>query len=56
MRELQQLFTIGLYEMDNDGVFKTANGELIPTYDNDDIISFARVFTGLNYAGSSGAQ
>ncbi len=47
-REIMQLFTIGLYEMNMNGTLKLdANGELIPTYDNNDIKEFAQVFTGL---------
>ena len=49
-REIMQLFTIGLYELEVNGRFKqTAQGELIPTYDNETIKSFARIFTGLTY-------
>lgn len=47
-REVMQLFTIGLYELNPDGTRKLdANGEEIPAYDNDDIQEFAKVFTGL---------
>ncbi len=47
-REIMQLFSIGLYELNNDGTRKTdANGNYIPTYDNDDIQEFAKIFTGL---------
>ena len=45
-----QLFTIGLYELHPDGrLKKTAAGEYIPTYDNETIKNFARVFTGLTF-------
>ena len=49
-REIMQLFTIGLYEMWNDGSRKVdmSTGEWIPTYDNDDIKGLAKVFTGLS--------
>jgi len=48
-REIMQLFSIGLYELNLDGTRKLdANGDFIPTYDNDDIKQFARVFTGLS--------
>ncbi len=51
-REIMQLFSIGLYELHVDGSFKTdSNGDLIPTYDIEDIQELARVFTGL--AGQS---
>ncbi|MEM6474048.1 MAG: DUF1800 family protein, partial [Planctomycetota bacterium] len=47
-REIMQLFTIGLYELEQDGRLKTdEQGQLIPTYDNEDIKEFAKVFTGL---------
>jgi uncharacterized protein (DUF1800 family) len=50
-RELMQLFTIGLYELNNDGTRKVdTNGEFIPTYDNDDITEFSKIFTGLTWA------
>ncbi len=47
-REVMQLFTIGLYELNNDGTYVLdASNHRIPTYDNDDIAEFAKVFTGL---------
>ena len=46
-RELMQLFSIGLFELNIDGSTKTdESGELIPTYDADDIANLARVMTG----------
>ncbi|MEM1119681.1 MAG: DUF1800 domain-containing protein [Bacteroidota bacterium] len=49
-RECMQLFTIGLYELNNDGSRKTdANGNWIPTFDNTDITELAKVFTGLSF-------
>lgn len=51
-REVMQLFSIGLYELNPDGSRKKdAQGRDIPTYDNDDISNMARVFTGLEIAG-----
>lgn len=51
-RELLQLFTIGLVELNQDGTAKTdGRGRQIETYDNEDIIGLARVFTGLSYKG-----
>jgi uncharacterized protein (DUF1800 family) len=49
-REIMQLFTIGLYELNLDGSRKIdlTNGLWIPTYDNDDIKGLAKVFTGLS--------
>lgn len=47
-REIMQLFSIGLYELNNDGTRKTdSDGNFIPTYDNADIREFAKIFTGL---------
>ncbi|MEO0899142.1 MAG: DUF1800 family protein [Bacteroidota bacterium] len=50
-REVMQLFTIGLNELNNDGTLKLdAEGNTIPTYTNDDIQELAKVFTGLYYS------
>ena len=47
-REIMQLFTIGLYELNLDGTRKLDNsGQPIPTYDNNDIAELAKVFTGM---------
>jgi len=46
-REVMQLFSIGLYELNPDGSRKQSGGADIPTYDNGDISEFAKVFTGL---------
>lgn len=46
-REIMQLFSIGLYEMNQDGTYKLdGDGNTIPTYDNEDIKEFAKIFTG----------
>ncbi len=46
-RELMQLFTIGLYELNQDGTAKTdAAGNLVPTYTQEDIEELSRVVTG----------
>lgn len=51
-REIMQLFSIGLFELNLDGTRKTdVDGNFIPTYDNDDIKEFAKVFTGLGAGG-----
>lgn len=51
-REIMQLFTIGLYELNPDGSRKEdENGDWIPTYDQTDIVELAKVFTGLGAAG-----
>ncbi len=50
-REVMQLFTIGLWQLNLDGTLKLDEEEnAIPTYDNDDITELARVFTGFIYA------
>ncbi len=51
-REIMQLFSIGLFELNADGTRKKdTQGNDIPTYDNDDIKEFAKIFTGLAPAG-----
>ncbi len=51
-REIMQLFSIGLNELNLDGTYKLdSNGDKIPTYDNDDIKELAKVFTGLGAGG-----
>lgn len=53
-REIMQLFSIGLYELHLDGRLKqNEDGSLIPTYDNETIKNFARVFTGLTFKPSN---
>lgn len=50
-REIMQLFSIGLYELNQDGTYQLdGNGNRIPTYDNNDIKEFAKIFTGLGPA------
>jgi len=49
-REVMQLFTIGLYQLNNDGTRKLdANNQPIETYTNSDVTNLARVFTGYNW-------
>jgi uncharacterized protein (DUF1800 family) len=49
-REVLQLFTIGLYELNPDGSQKLdSTGAPIPTYDQDVVIGFSAVFTGWAY-------
>ena len=51
-REIMQLFSIGLYELNIDGTYiLDVNGDKIPTYDNNDIKELAKVFTGLGAGG-----
>jgi uncharacterized protein (DUF1800 family) len=52
-REIMQLFSIGLYELNIDGTErKDANNRSIPTYTNNDISNLAKVFTGLTWSHS----
>lgn len=51
-REILQLFTIGLVELNPDGTpALDAGGEPIELFDNDDITGLAKVFTGLSVSG-----
>lgn len=49
-REVLQLFSIGLVELELDGTPKAGSPE---TYDNEDIAGLARVFTGMSGQGAS---
>ena len=50
-REVMQLFTIGLYELNPDGTRRLDGaGEPIPTYGNAEITEMAKIFTGLTMA------
>jgi uncharacterized protein (DUF1800 family) len=46
-REFMQLFTIGLNKLNQDGTTVVIDGRPVPTYDNLDILTFARAWTGL---------
>ena len=47
-REVMQLFTIGLWELNQDGTPRyNPLGELLPTYTIDDVAEFAKIFTGM---------
>lgn len=48
-REVMQLFSIGLYELNDDGTLKLRNGQPIETYKADDVKGLAKVFTGLGW-------
>ncbi len=51
-REIMQLFTIGQYELNNNGTVRIypASGRPIPAYTQTDVEQYARVFTGWTYA------
>ncbi|MCA3039458.1 MAG: DUF1800 family protein, partial [Rhodocyclaceae bacterium] len=54
-REIMQLFSIGLYELNPDGTTKKdAQGNLIPTYSQATVENLARVFTGWTYPSFGG--
>jgi uncharacterized protein (DUF1800 family) len=46
-REVMQLFSIGLHELNMDGTLKLKDGHPIPSYNQNDVLGMARVFTGL---------
>jgi uncharacterized protein (DUF1800 family) len=49
-REVMQLFTIGLYQLNDDGTQKLdSTGAPIPTYSNTDVMGLAKVFTGFSW-------
>ncbi|HEX5357504.1 MAG TPA: DUF1800 domain-containing protein [Aquabacterium sp.] len=48
-REIMQLFSIGLYELDDSGNPKVVNGKQVETYTADDIKGLAKVFTGWSW-------
>ncbi len=61
-REVIQLFTIGLYELNNDGSFNRdsnpntypdAGTNIIPTYTQNDIAEMAKVMTGWDLVGNN---
>jgi uncharacterized protein (DUF1800 family) len=55
-REVLQLCSIGLYELNPDGSQKLdTTGAPIPTYTQDVVIGFSAIFTGWTYAPLSGA-
>ncbi len=52
-REALQLFSIGLYQLNLDGSLKLdQSGKPVPTYDNEEVKGFARVYTGWNWGGN----
>ncbi|MCY3883587.1 MAG: DUF1800 family protein, partial [Gammaproteobacteria bacterium] len=51
-RELMQLFSLGLFELNVDGTSKLdENGSTIPSYTPEDIAELSRVMTGLSFDG-----
>jgi uncharacterized protein (DUF1800 family) len=53
-REIMQLFTVGLHELNPDGTIRLdPNGQPIPTYTQDTIAQTAKVFTGWSFANAT---
>jgi uncharacterized protein (DUF1800 family) len=49
-REIMQLMSIGLVQLNTDGSIKTdATGQPLPTYSSSDIAGLAKVFTGISW-------
>ena len=54
-REIMQLFSIGLFELNLDGTEKLdGTGQPIPTYGNEDITELAKIFTGFSFDSPEG--
>ena len=55
-RELMQLFSLGLFELNPDGTpILDESGDTIPSYDSEDIKELARVMTGFAFYGEHSA-
>lgn len=50
-REVMQLFSIGLVQLNLDGTPKLSAGQQIPTYGPEDVAGLAKVFTGWGWYG-----
>ena len=48
-REVMQLFSLGVYQLNLDGTVKTSGGVPLETYTQDDVTNLARVFTGYDF-------
>lgn len=56
-RELLQLFSIGLWELNQDGTLKAdPNGQALSTYTQNDVAQLALALTGWTYATAPGAS
>jgi uncharacterized protein (DUF1800 family) len=55
-REVMQLFTIGVYELNLDGTVKTSGGVPLESYTQADVTGLARVFTGYDFDTSDGVR
>lgn len=52
-REVMQLFTLGLYQLNPDGSHVMASGQPVPTYGQSDVTGLAAAFTGWDFNGGS---
>lgn len=55
-REIMQLFTIGLFMLNQDGTLQTSGGNPIPTYDQNGVNNLTKVFTGWKLCNIQGAS
>ena len=55
-REVLQLFSIGLAELNVDGTAKTSGGKAIPTYGEPEVKGFAKAFSGWTFASQNPAN
>ncbi|MCM3563007.1 DUF1800 domain-containing protein [Hydrogenophaga intermedia] len=55
-REVMQLFTIGLVDLNIDGTPRMSGGRLVESYTQDDVTNLARVFTGWDFDTSDGVR
>jgi uncharacterized protein (DUF1800 family) len=56
-REILQLFNVGLFMLNQDGTYQLdQNNEPIPTYSQDTVNNFTKVFTGFTFCSIVGAQ
>lgn len=53
-REILQLFTVGLFMLNQDGTLVLdGNGDPVPTYDQEDVENFTKVFTGWSFCNQT---
>ncbi len=55
-REVMQLFTIGLYKLNQDGTEVLVDGKKQDSYTQDDVTNLARIFTGYDFDTSDGVR
>jgi uncharacterized protein (DUF1800 family) len=52
-RELMQLFTVGLVQLNPDGTPVMSNGKTVPTFGQADVVGLSHVFTGFSWGSSN---